>query len=87
VDANEQSGTAVRPGATSKLANYPRAASVRVAVPFGRMEGRPRLSDDEHEELLARNRARYCASDGEAPAMRPKTRAAAGFAETSPGLL
>jgi hypothetical protein len=34
---------------------------VRLFVPFGQMEGRPRLSEDERRELLARNRARFCA--------------------------
>ena len=34
---------------------------LRLAVPFGRMERRPRLTEDERRELLARNRARFCA--------------------------
>src|SRR5437764_2672247 len=38
---------------------------VALTVPFGRMENRPKLTDEEHQELLERNRVRYSAS-GEA---------------------
>ena len=31
---------------------------VALTVPFGQMEGRPRMSEDEHEALLAVNRRR-----------------------------
>jgi hypothetical protein len=35
---------------------------VRLAVPFGQMEARPQMGEAELEELLARNRARFCAT-------------------------
>lgn len=42
---------------------------VSLSVPLGQMEARPRLSEDEREELLARNRERYCEGldEGEEP--------------------
>src|SRR4051812_29087805 len=43
----------------------PRA--VRLTVPFGQLERRPRLSDDEHAALIESNRARY-ATEGAEPA-------------------
>jgi hypothetical protein len=35
---------------------------LRLTVPFGTIENRPRLSEAEYEELLALNRSRYCAA-------------------------
>lgn len=54
---------------------------LRLTVPFGMMESRPRLSDPEHEELLGLNRARYAATDADqAPAAtRQRVRAGEGF--------
>jgi len=47
------------------------AHPIRLPVPFGQMEERPRMGEAELQELLAQNRARYCASgeesSGEAP--------------------
>ena len=36
-------------------------APVRLAVPLGEMNRRPKLTDDQFEALLERNRARYSA--------------------------
>jgi hypothetical protein len=33
---------------------------LRLTVPFGQMEGKPKLSAEAQEALLARNRQRYC---------------------------
>ena len=38
---------------------------LRLAVPFGEMERRPRMGEGELAELLERNRARYCAAAGD----------------------
>jgi hypothetical protein len=45
---------------------------VRVAVPFGQMECEPRMSEDEYDELLALNRARYCGGEVMAQAIPAK---------------
>ena len=42
------------------------AHPIRLTVPFGEMERRPKLSADEHAALIERNRSRY-AGDGAAP--------------------
>jgi hypothetical protein len=57
------------------------ARPVRLCVPFGQMESRPRLSEAELEALLERNRARYGATeDDEAAAgSRPRGQPASGF--------
>jgi hypothetical protein len=57
------------------------ARPVRLCVPFGQMESRPRLSEAELEALLERNRERYGATeDDEAAAgMRPRGQAGSGF--------
>ena len=47
---------------------------VALSVPFGQMEGRPRSSDAEHKDLIARNRERVSSSrptPAEAPATTP----------------
>lgn len=36
-----------------------------LSVPFGQMEGRPRMSEEEKERLLSRNRERFCATVSE----------------------
>jgi hypothetical protein len=41
---------------------------LRLAVPFGQLEGRERMSDAEYAELLALNRSRYSADAEEAGA-------------------
>ena len=38
---------------------------VALTVPFGQMEGRPRMSEDEHEALLAVNRRRVAEAQSE----------------------
>ena len=57
---------------------------LRLAVPFGQLEARERMSAAEHEELLALNRSRYCigADSKEMPTMRSRlaaSKAGAGF--------
>ena len=47
--------------------------SIALTVPFGQMEQRPRMSEEEKESLLSRNRERVCATvseDGVASAKR-----------------
>ena len=39
---------------------------VRLTVPLGEMERRPKLTDSEYEALLEANRGRYSAGEGEA---------------------
>jgi hypothetical protein len=59
------------------------ARPVRLSVPFGRMEGRPRMSEADLGELLTRNRARFCAmrDDHLLPNSRaPSKQSASGFA-------
>jgi hypothetical protein len=46
---------------------------LRLTVPFGTMENRPRLSEAEYEELLALNRSRYCASAADQQQTRTRT--------------
>jgi hypothetical protein len=56
---------------------------VLLAVPFGQMEGRPRMSEAELEELLERNRRRFCAIDENhllASSQGRLTQSEAGFA-------
>src|SRR3954465_12163326 len=52
---------------------------IGLSVPFGRMEARPRLTDEEHEQLLQENRARYGADGAAAPGTRPTTKRKGGF--------
>ena len=61
---------------------------VRLSVPFGQMESRPNLEDDEYADLIERNRARY-ASDGTgaAPGVRPRAAAVQGFTLQKPRTL
>lgn len=40
---------------------------IRLSVPFGQMERRPRLSSDAFNALIAHNRERYCAGGEERP--------------------
>jgi hypothetical protein len=54
---------------------------VRLTVPFGQMENRPRLTETEYTEIINRNRARYAAS-GEAhelPSSEPLEETTGGF--------
>jgi hypothetical protein len=44
---------------------------LRLTVPFGTMESRPRLSEVEYEELLALNRSRYCATAADQQPRKP----------------
>jgi hypothetical protein len=37
------------------------ASAVRLTIPFGTLEAAPKMSSDEHAQLIARNRARYAA--------------------------
>jgi hypothetical protein len=60
-----------------------------LAMPVGQMEGRPRLTEAERRELLARNRARFCGGiDGIPPPVGPKARLTTGrFAISEPEVL
>jgi hypothetical protein len=49
--------------------NIPRP--IALSVPFGSMESQEQISEEEHAELLERNRARYGASNAERSASRP----------------
>jgi hypothetical protein len=56
------------------------ARPLRLSVPFGQMEGRPKLENDEYAELIERNRARYAADGtGAGPGVRSRAAAAQGF--------
>jgi hypothetical protein len=59
------------------------AQPVRLSVPFGRMEARPRMGEAELEEVFARNRFRLCtvSEDGSVPGswIGPR-QSASGFA-------
>src|SRR3954449_13113792 len=44
---------------------------VRLAVPFGQMESRPRMSESELQTLLRENARRYCAGSVELPQYAP----------------
>ena len=41
---------------------------LRLTVPFGELERREQMESEEHDELLASNRERYCADTGDAAA-------------------
>jgi hypothetical protein len=46
--------------------------SVRLAVPFGQMEARKRMSEAEFQELLQQNARRYCAGSIELSRRAPE---------------
>jgi Type IV secretion-system coupling protein DNA-binding domain len=52
---------------------------LRLTVPFGTMENRPRLSEAEYEELLELNRSSYCATAADQQLTRKLVRPVAGF--------
>jgi hypothetical protein len=62
---------------------------VRLTVPFGQMEARPRMSDAELDTLLSLNRARYSATDEDDAVASPRMRGkpTAGFAISEPEVL
>src|SRR4051812_9058114 len=65
----------------SKFACFVRNVTVRplrLSVPFGQMEVRPKLDDGEYDDLIERNRARY-AADGMGSAASVRTAATQGF--------
>src|SRR4051812_20901469 len=65
------------------------AHPIRLTVPFGEMERRPKLSVDEHAALIERNRSRYAGDGAEltAAAVQPIGAAAAGVELEAPDLL
>jgi hypothetical protein len=54
---------------------------LRLRVPFGAMESRPRLTETEHDELLDISRARYAAgaADGQPAGLQGHTSPTDGF--------
>ncbi len=55
------------------------AQPIRLRVPFGEMEKRPRLSDKDYAEILTRNRLRFCAPGAGHGLPGPKPLAQHGF--------
>jgi hypothetical protein len=62
----------------TEFACFVRTSPLRLTVPFGTMENRPRLSEAEYEELLTLNRSRYCATAADQQPRKP-ARLVAGF--------
>jgi hypothetical protein len=72
---------AARVGEHTEFACFVRnvtARPLRLTVPFGQMEGRPKLSEQEYADLIERNRARY-AADGTGAGPSVRAAAAQGF--------
>jgi hypothetical protein len=44
---------------------------IRLSIPFGQMESRPRMSEAELQTLLRKNTRRYCAGSTELPQHAP----------------
>src|SRR4051812_9903697 len=60
---------------------------IRLTVPFGEMERRPRLSADEHAALIERNRSRYAGDGAATAAVQPIGTAAGSIGLEAPDLL
>jgi hypothetical protein len=56
--------------------------AVRLKIPFGTIEGAPRMSTDQHRQLIERNRARFSA---EPPELRPEERSDERASSSPPG--
>jgi Type IV secretion-system coupling protein DNA-binding domain len=70
---------------STEFASYVRnytANAVRLTIPFGSLEGAPKMSPEEHSQLIARNRERYAAERNQVP-MRASASSGSSVASSS----